>query len=87
MTTPIGTTHGGLAVRNGSISGFGAGIVHGGDLSIVGGLSVSAAWGALSGIIATGIVKGNTATSIRGTGISATRVVTGKYASGNEIGK
>jgi hypothetical protein len=76
---------GGVAVRNGSISGFAAGV----DLSIglgpkiVEGLRVLDA-GAV-GIVAEGIVKGNTVTG-GGTGIAATGTVTGNYAAGNVIG-
>jgi hypothetical protein len=81
----------GIAVRNGSISNF----ANGADLasansSIAEGLRVSGA-GAVStdGIIANGIVKGNTVIGIfgigpgHGTGISATGTVTGNYVTGS----
>jgi hypothetical protein len=80
----------GLAVRNGSISNFFAGI----DLastngSIVEGLRVSGD-GAVTtdGIIANGVVKGNTVIGIfgigpgRGNGITATGIVTGNSVTG-----
>jgi hypothetical protein len=78
-------------VRNGSISNFQNGV----DLSsaagtIVEGLRVLGGIpGALYGITARGIVKGNTASDYSGfpsCGISATGTVTGNYATGNRTG-
>jgi hypothetical protein len=81
----------GIAVRNGSISGFGFGVTLGGDGSIVEGLRVFGRGTALTGIAATGIVKGNTvvgianADGVEAVGISATGIVTGNYALNNRI--
>ena len=89
-STPDGLLQG-LAVRNGSISRFGAGVDLSGDGSIVEGLRVFGGLPNAVGISATGIVKGNTVVEIAGflgvgTGISATGVVTGNYAFGNGTG-
>jgi hypothetical protein len=81
----------GIAVRNGSISNFANGVALGfADGSIVEGLRVSGD-GAVTtnGIIANGIVKGNTVIGIfgigpgHGTGIGATGTVTGNYVTGS----
>ena len=80
----------GIAVRNGSILGFGIGVDLGGDGSIVEGLRVFGGNPTNAGIVARGIVKGNTVESIglpspmagAGVGISATGIVTGNYVSG-----
>jgi hypothetical protein len=80
----------GITVRNGSISGFIAGVDLGGDGSIVEGLHVTGVIvGLLSsniGIAATGIVKGNTVSGFNSCGISSTGTVTGNYATGNRGG-
>jgi hypothetical protein len=78
----------GIAVRNGSISGFASGVNLGGQGSIVEELRVFN--GTAFGIVATGIVKGNTAVDIfggpgNGVGIFATGIVTGNYASDNHV--
>jgi hypothetical protein len=75
----------GIGVRNGSISGFSVGVALGVG-SIVEGLRVSE--GTLTGIAATGIVRGNTVVGIadgpgQGVGISATGIITGNYVSGS----
>jgi hypothetical protein len=75
----------GIAVRNGSISEFNIAVDLSSAGSIVEGLRVSA-HGSPGGIGATGIVRGNIVTGIRGTGIVATGIVTGNIASGNEFG-
>jgi hypothetical protein len=77
----------GIAVRNGSIENFAAGVDLGsGAGSIVEGLRV---FGVSNpdklGIAATGIVKGNTVTGFD-CGIFATGIVTGNYTSGNRGG-
>jgi hypothetical protein len=77
----------GIAVRNGSISGFLVGVDLGSAAgSIVEGLRVfgklDGAGGSGAGIIANGIVKGNTASGYSN-GISANGVVTGNNAGGN----
>jgi hypothetical protein len=81
----------GLAVRNGSISGFGTGVALVGSeeelgrgSSVVEGLRVFGVGLAQGGIFAIGIVKGNTVVDIggvsgKGIGISATGIVTGNY--------
>jgi hypothetical protein len=72
----------GIAVRNGSISGYTPSVNLGSaDGSIVEGLRVSGLGVRGNGIIATGIVKGNTATDFRFTAIEATGTVTGNYVS------
>jgi hypothetical protein len=89
-TTAIaaGNDRTGIAVRNGSISGFGVGIALGGNGSIVEGLRVA---GCRSlGIAAAGIVKGNTVLGCAGTpaegiGISATGIVTRNYVIGSRV--
>jgi hypothetical protein len=80
----------GIAVRNGSISGFGgAGVdLRSADGSIVEGLRVYG--GSALGIAASGVVKGNSVFEVgggpgAGTGIFATGVVTGNYAAGNRL--
>jgi hypothetical protein len=82
----------GIAVRNGSISGFGTGVGLGGNGSIVEGLRVSGGSGLSSlGIAATGIVKANTVVGITNedgasaVGISATGIITGNYVFDNKI--
>jgi hypothetical protein len=86
-----GVTLAGIAVRNGSIAGFAAGVVLGSARdSIVEGLRVTG--GNSVGIEATGIVKGNTVSEVtlsRGgvaVGISATGTVTGNYVTDNNTG-
>jgi hypothetical protein len=74
----------GIAVRNGTISGFLSGVNLGGDGSVVEGLRVFGVAFSSLGIAATGIVKGNTVARIggapgSGVGISATGIVTGNY--------
>jgi hypothetical protein len=79
----------GIAVRNGSISGFGLGVNLGGDGSIVEGLRVFGGPGTSSlGIAATGVVRGNTVVFVNaplafGIGISATGIVAGNYVIGS----
>jgi hypothetical protein len=80
----------GIAVRNGSISGFGVGVDLGGAGSTVEGLRVFGGGTSSLGIAATGIVKGNTVDGIVGTpgtgvGISAIGIVTGNYATNNRV--
>jgi len=81
----------GIAVRNGSISGFGVGVnLFEANDSIVEGLRVFGGPGTSSlGIGATGIVKGNTVLGIvslkGGVGISATGIVTGNSSSFNQV--
>jgi hypothetical protein len=75
----------GIAVRNGSLSGFNRGVELGNaDGSIVEGLRVVGGnTGAdINGITANGIVKGNTVMSYE-VGIEATGTVTGNYAASN----
>jgi hypothetical protein len=79
----------GLAVRNGSISGFGVGVdLASAEGSIVEGLRVVGGSAAnIDGIIANGIVKGNTVIRLGGspfsrTGITATGTVTGNFVMG-----
>jgi hypothetical protein len=68
-----GTSLQGIAVRNGSISGFVEQVnLSASNGSIVEGLRVAGLGQVGNEISATGIVKGNTATNLRGTGISAT---------------
>jgi parallel beta-helix repeat protein len=72
----------GIAVRNGSISGYTPSVdLRSADGSIVEGLRVSGLGVRGDGIFATGIVKGNTATDIRFIAIEATGTVTGNYVS------
>ena len=77
----------GITVRNGSISGFGVGVGLGGDGSIVEGLHVGGPCPCDRGIVATGIVRGNTvsiASAPSGSvGIEATGIVSGNYAFNN----
>jgi hypothetical protein len=69
----------GLAVRNGSISNFAAGVdLSSANGSIVEGLRIVDFDMGLAGISANGIVKNNTVTSFNN-GISATGTVTGNY--------
>ena len=90
-TTAVAAGHDtdGITVRNGSISGFIVGADLGGDGSIVEGLRVIGVGGPRNfGIIATGIVKGNTVVGIvglpgSGIGISATGIITGNYVTGS----
>ena len=81
----------GIAVRNGSISGFPVGVELSGDGSIVEGLRVSGGGPGPVGISATGIVRGNTVVGQHnflrlGAGIIATGIVTGNFASRNDFG-
>jgi hypothetical protein len=80
----------GIAVRNGSISGFSTGVDLGSALgSIVEGLRIvvfTPGPGGGPGISATGIVKGNTVANSRDIGISATGTVTGNYVSNSIVG-
>jgi hypothetical protein len=93
QTTAIGagSEATGIAVRNGSISGFFDGVDLGGDGSIVEGSRVFGVGCPCDvGISARGIVKGNTVVGIaglpgEGTGISATGIVTGNYATGSRV--
>jgi hypothetical protein len=81
IVTPQGPR--GIAVRNGSISGFGVGVnLAGAAGSIVEGLRVFGD-GSPSrfGISAEGIVRNNTVMGIVGTGIGTNGTVTGNYAS------
>jgi hypothetical protein len=79
----------GVAVRNGTISGFTTGVDLGGDSSVVEGLRVfGVGCPCDTGIAAMGIVTSNTVVGVlgpalTGTGISATGIVTGNYALGN----
>jgi hypothetical protein len=81
----------GITVRNGSILDFNIGVDLDGDGSIVEGLRVFG--GSVSvdfGIIATGVVRGNTIGAIfgfgvMGTGIAATGIVTGNYVTNSKI--
>jgi hypothetical protein len=80
----------GIAVRNGSISGFAVGVALG-DGSTVDGLHVSGGFPSSFGIIATGIVKGNTVFGVvgppgTGIGIFATGIVTGNYVTRGRFG-
>jgi hypothetical protein len=97
-TAPIEASQAGVAVRNGSISGFSTGVD---GASIVEGLRVSGSKPFVAngfGIIASGIVRNNIVTGFAGpagsnaTGISATGVVTGNVVvagrpNGFEIGE
>jgi hypothetical protein len=81
-----------ITVHDGSISGFVVGVDLGGDGSIVEGLRVFGGCICTTGIIATGIVKGNTVLGFvtliphTGVGISATGTVTGNEVGGNDSG-
>ncbi len=95
FTTAIeaGDETAGIAVRNGSISGFLNGVNLAGSGSIVEGLRIVGAFASgdgAAGIAATGIVKGNTVSDLNGGpgvgfGIIATGIVTGNYATSNRI--
>jgi hypothetical protein len=83
-------------VRNGSISGFGTGLDLEGSNSIVEGLHVGGPCPCERGIVATGIVRGNTVSGLAapggGVGITATGIVSGNYAfrnryTGMEVGQ
>ncbi len=77
----------GITVRNGSIAGFGFGVALEGSNSLVEGLHVGFPCPCEGGILATGIVRGNTvsiASAPDGSvGITATGIVSGNYAFGN----
>jgi hypothetical protein len=77
----------GITVRNGSISGFGFGVDLEGGNSIVEGLRVGFPCPCEGGIVAKGIVRGNTvsiASAPDGSvGITATGIVSGNYAFAN----
>ena len=80
----------GIAVRNGSIVGFRDGVILGGDGSIVEGLRVfGSGCPCFAGILANGIVRGNTVLNVagfpgeEGVGITATGIITGNYAVGS----
>jgi hypothetical protein len=76
-----------VAVRNGSISGFEAGVdFKSATGSIVEGLRVSISTENSVGIVASGIVKGNTVDAGFGDGISATGIVTGNIVGGGRSG-
>jgi hypothetical protein len=80
----------GIAVRNGSISGFGFGVGLGGDGSTVEGLRVFGVGFSFGGVSARGIVRGNTVVGInggpgQGTGIAATGIVTGNYVASARV--
>jgi hypothetical protein len=86
----------GIAVRNGSIAGFGSGVNLEGSYSIVEGLRVGFPCPCFTGIIATGIVRGNTVSISSAPdgsiGISASGIVSGNYvfdtrSSGMEVGQ
>jgi hypothetical protein len=91
MTAPPGNSRlGGLAVRNGSISGFSNGVdLAFADGSIVEGLRVSGVLGVTGvGIEGNGIVRGNTVRNFGsgphlGIGIDFTGTVTGNYTTDN----
>jgi hypothetical protein len=78
----------GITVRNGSITGFFDGVNLAGQGSIVEGLRVFT--GFAVGIVANGIVKGNTVLDFsggpgNGIGIEATGIITGNFVSGSRI--
>jgi hypothetical protein len=98
VTTAIaaGNHTNGIAVRNGSIAGFGAGVDLEGSNSIVEGVRVGFPCPCTVGIFATGIVRNNivdiSSVSSGLTGISATGLVSGNYvfmtrSLGMEIGQ
>jgi hypothetical protein len=62
----MATSTTGIAVRNGSISGFGVGVDLEGNGSIIEGLRVAGPCPCVVGIIAKGIVRGNTTVGIAG---------------------
>jgi hypothetical protein len=79
----------GIAVRNGSIANFSDGVVfEAADGSIVEGLRVSGARPTAGGIgiIAHGIVRGNTLFAIPATAIIASGIITGNYVNNNGAG-
>jgi hypothetical protein len=82
----------GIAVRNGSISGFNTGVDLGGDGSVVEGLRLFGSHAATGvGIFANGIVKGNIVVEFAGelefgVGIDATGIVTGNNVMGSNHG-
>jgi hypothetical protein len=96
-TPPSGQVLDGIAVRNGSISGFAGGVdLVRGDSSVVEGLRVFGSVPSTLGIGANGIVKGNIVERVagpagaRGVGIFATGIVTGNSIAsqiGMEIGQ
>ena len=73
-----------ITVRNGSISGFGDWVDLGGVSSIVEGLRIDGPCPCERGIVANGIVRGNTVSIASapggGVGITATGIVNGNYA-------
>jgi hypothetical protein len=78
----------GLAIRNGSISGFNVGLDLFGDGSIVEGLRIAQSQ-TIGMENVTGIVRGNTITNIgagNGTGITASGIITGNVSSFNGAG-
>jgi hypothetical protein len=83
MAIAAGSGTDGITVRNGSISGFGYGADLKGSNSIVEGLRVGGPCPCLSGIVAAGIVRGNTVSIASvpdgSVGISATGIVSGNY--------
>jgi hypothetical protein len=79
----------GIAVQNGSLSGFGNGIdLRSATGSLVEKLRVfnSGTSANTAGIIASGIVRNNAVFDNTGIGISATGTVSGNYATGNQTG-
>jgi hypothetical protein len=92
MAIAAGNDTDGITVRNGSISGFGSGVVLQGFNSIVEGLRVGGPCPCEGiGILAKGIVRGNIVSIAAAPdvpdagGISATGIVTGNYAIGNRV--
>jgi hypothetical protein len=86
-----GENNTGIAVRNGSISGFPGAVELLGSGSIVEGLRVSEGVFGLVGITATGIVRGNIVVGQHSfvgiaTGIAATGIITGNYVSESDNG-
>jgi hypothetical protein len=82
----------GIVVRNGSISGFTFGIdLSSANGSIVEGLRVLTENVSRSGIVATGIVRGNTVVGVSGgvlnmvVGISAKGIITGNYVFSSKV--
>jgi hypothetical protein len=77
----------GIAVRNGSISGFGNGVSLDGAGSSIEGLRVGAMGLPATGIAAAGIIKNNNVIGVPGgEGISATGIVSGNYVSSSRLG-